>query len=183
MKLKFIDIFEALDHVPISVSKYKKLIGTDSFVLFHHLNRYSSLEELFEKNGDVIPMIILQTDTFGHFVVMIKQDSKSCIFYDSYGMNIKTLLKSQTKTWRELRGENPLDELKKNSKMSIDYNRYQHQARTSSDFEAVCAYHASMRARFPKLSNEKYNELLKSVDIIPDHLSIFFHLSQILKST
>jgi len=182
MVKKFIDILESLDHIPISVSDFKKLVGTTEFVIFHQLNRYSSLEELFTKHGSVIPMIILQTDKFGHFVILIKKSDKQAIFYDSYGMNLDELLKIQTKTWKESRGVNFLKELEKNSNMTIDYNRFKHQEQTKGDFEAVCAYHSSMRSRFPKLSNDQYNDLLKSIKIKPDYLCIMFHLSQILKS-
>lgn len=176
--LKWNDLAEELDHKPVSGTKLKEMAGVDVLLEASVLLKYRSMEDLFNTHGDVVLMIWLQTKTFGHFTVLIR-NKHGIEFYEPYGMGLTKLFKLSGETRSRARGINPVHALLP-SKKKLHVNHDVHQLRTKGDYENTCSYHIAMRVAFRSLSNDEYNSIVTSAPMIPDHLAIAFSLKNFL---
>ena len=178
MKITFKTILDTLDSIPLSTTQLKHLSRVDSLIPFHELGNYKTLEDLFNTLGNKILVIILADEHTGHFGYLGKQNNLSCIFFESYGIDLDNLLQRFPYTMELTHGVNVLKSIAENSNMTVDYNRYQLQSYNSTVED--CGYHVSSRSRFNSLSNLQYFNLIKSININSDDLIILLQFLDII---
>jgi len=180
MKLTLDNLLNQLDSIPLSLEQFKTVSNINSFLSYEDLLKYNSFEDLFNKLGDKILLIIKSTPNFGHYATLFKYKNVA-YFYDSYALTDKEIEKLFPYSFKLVNNSSPLEILRKNSQLKFDRNTYRHQEDDKlNDKRMTCGFHVGTRLRYNFTSNKEYDEFLKSTKMKPDDFVVLSNLNTAL---
>ena len=171
--LRLKNMLDHIDSIPIDLEKFAKLCNVDK------IYRYTELKKLpLETLPDIIPFIMLEMPTFGHYCCLIKK-SDGYIFYEPYGYDIKTLFNLFPYSTLQFSYKEFLNKFGK-----IFKNTRQHQKKhMRGNLINTCSFHVSNRLRYSKLNNEEYDMFMNSVEMDKDNFVILTNMNVYLDLT
>lgn len=156
---------------PIDDSEIRKYLPDAKIMLFKHLAKYNSINEIIPNNKDYFILLYEQAPYNGHWVCVSKFND-NIEYFDSYGLEPSEPLKwNDNKVNNYLgQGKNYLFDLLKNSKIKILYNPIKYQ-KYSPDVN-TCGRYCIGKILMMKKFNYDMNDFYNYMNIIKNKLKL-----------